>query len=483
MKEITARGLDTASARGASYADIRVIEERMQFVEVKNGLVTSIADTGSLGLGVRAIVDGAWGFCGGAEVSTAEAERCAARAVEIARASRKVGEQPVRLSPLKPAQVTWETPHEIDPFATPLSDKVDLLLATDKIMRGVKGLKLATSSMQFWEEKKTFASTEGSFIQQRILHSGSGLQGTAVSDDDIQVRSYPAAFGGQFESGGYEVVQRLDLPGHAQKTAEEAVALLTAEHCPSGRKTIILDGSQVSLQIHESCGHPSELDRVLRWEANYAGTSFLTTEKRNHLQYGSPVVNIVADATAPRGMGTFAFDDEGVPAQNAPLVKDGLFVGYLSSRETAPVLDQVSNGTMRAESWSHTPLIRMTNINLLPGTWKLEDLIADTEDGIYMLTNRSWSIDDKRYNFQFGTEMGYEIKHGKIGKMLKKCTYTGITPQFWNSCDAVCDESDWEIWGTPNCGKGQPSQTMRTAQGAATTRFRDVEVGVGFRKS
>jgi TldD protein len=483
VKQITARGLDTARTRGASYADIRIVEERMQFVEVKNGLVTSIADTGSLGLGVRALVDGAWGFCGGAEVSASEADRCAAQAVEIARASRKVGEQPVQLSGLQPAQVEWETPHEIDPFTTPLSDKVDLLLSADKLMRGVKGLKLATCSMQFWEEKKTFASTEGSYLQQRILHTGAGLQGTGVSDDDIQVRSYPAAFGGQFESGGYEVVKRLDLPGHAQQTAEEAVALLTAKQCPSGRKTIILDGSQVSLQIHESCGHPSELDRVLRWEANYAGTSFLTPEKVNTLQYGSPVVNIVADATAPRGLGTFAFDDEGVPAQCAPLVKDGLFVGYLSSRETAPALEQTSNGTMRAESWAHTPLIRMTNINLLPGKWKLDDLIADTEDGIYMLTNRSWSIDDKRFNFQFGTEMGYEIKNGKLGAMLKNCTYTGITPQFWNSCDAVCDESDWEIWGTPTCGKGQPSQTMRTAQGAATTRFRDVEVGVGFRKS
>jgi len=483
MKDIAARALDTARSRGASYADARINEERMQFVEVKNGRVTAIADTGSMGLGVRVMVDGAWGFCASAEVNAAEADRCAAVAVEIARASRKVRDTPASLSPLAAATASWETPHEKDPFRTPLSQKVDLLLAADKAMRGVAGLKLATSSMQCWEDKKIFASTEGAYITQRILHTGGGIVATAVSDEDIQVRSYPTSFGGQFESGGYEVVERLDLPGHAQKTAEEAVALLTAKPCPAGESTIILDGSQVSLQLHESCGHPSELDRVLGWEANYAGMSFLTPEKRNALAYGSPAVSIVADATAQRGLGTFGFDDEGVPAQRSDLVKDGRFVGYLTSRETAGSLGLASNGTMRAESWSHIPLIRMTNINLLPGKWKLEDLVADTPDGIYMLTNRSWSIDDKRYNFQFGTEMGYEIKNGKRGAMLKNCTYTGITPRFWNACDAVCDESDWEIWGTPNCGKGQPSQTMRTAQGAATARFQKVQVGVGFKRS
>jgi TldD protein len=482
VRDITDRALDTARVRGASYADVRVNAERMQYVEVKNGRVTSLADTQSSGLGVRVMVDGAWGFCAGAEVSAAEADRCAALAVAIARASARVRRTPIGLSPVAPVQADWETPHRLDPFRVPLSQKVDLLLAADRALAGVRGLKLATSSLQFWEDRKVFASSEGSYITQRILHSGGGLVGTAASDDDIQVRSYPASFGGQFESGGFEVVERLDLPGHAEQAGEEAVALLTAKPCPAGRATVILDGSQTSLQIHESCGHPSELDRVLGWEANYAGTSFLTPEKRGTLRYGSDHVTLVADATAPRGMGTFGYDDEGVPAQCADLVRDGLFVGYLTSRETAPQLGQASNGTMRAESWAHIPIIRMTNINLLPGRWKLADLIADTRDGIYMLTNRSWSIDDKRYNFQFGTELGYEIKNGKLGAMLKNCTYTGITPRFWNSCDAVCDASDWEIWGTPNCGKAQPSQTMRTAQAAASARFRDVQVGVGFKQ-
>jgi TldD protein len=335
--------------------------------------------------------------------------------------------------------------------------------------------------MMFWEDLKRFASTEGARIEQRILHSGAGLSACAVGADDLQVRSYPNSFGGQYESAGYELVRRLDLPGHAAETAAMAAALLTAPVCPAGVTTIILDGSQMSLQLHESCGHPTELDRVLGHEANYAGTSFLTTDHLGTLRYGSDVVSIVTDATTPRGLGTFGFDDEGVPAQRADLVRRGRFDGYLTSRETAPLVGLASNGTMRAESWAHIPLVRMTNVNLEPGTWTLDDLIADTRDGIHMITNRSWSIDDKRYNFQFGTEVGYEIRNGKRGRLLKNCTYTGITPEFWNRCDAVCDAADWEIWGTPNCGKGQPSQTMRTAQGASSARFRDIQVGVGAR--
>jgi TldD protein len=243
--------------------------------------------------------------------------------------------------------------------------------------------------------------------------------------------------------------------------------------------TVILDGSQVSLQIHESCGHPAELDRALGHEANFAGTSFLLPESLGRLAYGSNVVNLVSDSLAPRGLGTFGYDDEGIAARRADLVRAGTFVGYLTSRETAAMLGQTSNGTMRAANAAHLPLIRMTNVNLEPGTWRLDDLIADTDDGILMVTNRSWSIDDRRFNFQFGTEAGYEIRHGKVGRLLKNCTYTGITPAFWGSCDAICDASDWEIWGTPNCGKGQPGQSMRTSQGASSARFRNVQVGVG----
>ena len=481
LDEILDRALNAAQLAGASYADVRIVESRTQFLEVKNRQISALQESGTMGLGVRVLVDGAWGFAASADSSTAEAERCAALATRIARASAKFRIVPIALSPLAPVIARWETPIETDPFQVPLADKIALLVEATGTMQREAQIKVAQGNMQFWEDKKRFASTEGARIEQRIVNSGAGLSAFAVGEDDLQTRSYPNSFGGQYESAGYELVRRLDLPGHAAETASTAAALLSAPVCPAGVTTIILDGTQVSLQLHESCGHPTELDRVLGHEANYAGTSFLTTDHLGKLRYGSDVVSIVTDATTPRGLGTFGFDDEGVPAQRADLVRKGRFSGYLTSRETAPLVGLASNGTMRAESWAHIPLVRMTNVNLEPGTWKLADLIADTKDGIHMITNRSWSIDDKRYNFQFGTEVGYEIKNGKRGRLLKNCTYTGITPEFWNRCDAVCDASDWEIWGTPNCGKGQPSQTMRTAQGASSARFRGVQVGVGAR--
>jgi TldD protein len=484
MKELAARALDTAQSRGARYADARLVEARQQSIAVKNGRVAALSDASSRGLGIRVLVGGAWGFAATGDLTPAAIDAAAARAVAIGQASRRARQSPVVLAPVAAARASYETPHRVDPFAVALSDKVDLLLRAEAALRagGDARLKVGQASMQFWDDRKLFLSTEGADITQRILHSGAGIAATAVGEDDVQVRSYPCSFGGQFEANGYELVERLDLARHAPRVADEALALLTADACPAGRRTIVLDGSQVSLQIHESCGHPSELDRALGSEANFAGTSFLTPDQRGRLQYGSKLVTIVADATCPQGLGTFGFDDEGVPAQCADLVREGRFVGYLTSRETAASLGQDSNGTMRADSWAYLPLIRMTNINLLPGTaGTLDDLVADTDDGILMAVNRSWSIDDRRFNFQFGTEIGWEVKRGKKVRMLKNCTYTGITPQFWNSCDAICDERDWLIWGTPNCGKGQPAQTMRTAQGAAAARFRDVEIGVGRR--
>ncbi len=479
MNDVLDRALNAAQLAGATHAEARTVEARSQLIEVKNQQVSALTESASLGLGVRAIVDGAWGFAASAEVSLHDAEECARLACRVARASAAYRHGPVALAPLVPAVARYQTPLRIDPFEVSLADKIGLLVAATGLMQKEKAVRVAQGNLNFWEERKHFASSEGARIEQRIVNSGAGLTAWALGDDDLQVRSYPNSFGGQYESGGYELVERLDLPGHAADTAATAAALLAAPVCPAGHTTLILDGSQMSLQLHESCGHPTELDRALGHEANYAGTSFLTTDQLGALRYGSKVVNIVADATTPRGLGSFGYDDEGVPARKVDLVREGRFVGYLTSRETAAMLGQVSNGAMRAESWAHIPLIRMTNINLEPGDWKLEDLIADTDEGLLMITNRSWSIDDKRYNFQFGTEVGYEIRKGKRGRLLRNCTYTGITPEFWNQCDAVCDASDWEIWGTPNCGKGQPSQTMRTGQGAASARFRNVQVGVG----
>jgi TldD protein len=311
---------------------------------------------------------------------------------------------------------------------------------------------------------------------------------TAVDSEagEVQKRSYPNSFGRDQRAEGWEAILAMDLPGNAERIGNEAVALLSAKPCPSGVTTVILGPTQMALQIHESCGHPIELDRVFGSEASYAGTSFLTPEKLNALRYGSELVNITADATTPGGLGTFGWDDEGVPAQRVPIVRDGIFCGYLTSRETAQQLREIvgdeapesSGGAMRADGWGRVPLVRMTNVNLEPGDWEFDDLVADTDDGIYMEVNKSWSIDDKRLNFQFGTEIAYEIKGGQLGAMLKNATYTGITPQFWASCDAICNENHWRAWGTANCGKGQPGQTAHTGHGTAAARFRNVRVGI-----
>ena len=271
----------------------------------------------------------------------------------------------------------------------------------------------------------------------------------------------------------------LDLTAHAEEIAQGAVDLLAAPQCPSGQMDLILESSQLGLQIHESCGHPIELDRVFGMEASYAGTSFLTPEKFGTFKYGSPEVNIVADATLAGGLGTFKWDDEGVPGQRTVIMDHGIFKNYLTSRESSAELNQESNGTMRADGWNRVPIIRMTNINLEPGDWTLGEIVRDTKDGILMATNKSWSIDDRRLNFQFGTEAGWLIKDGSVGELVKNPTYTGITPQFWGSLDAVAGKDEWTLWGLPNCGKGEPPQSAHVGHGAAPSRFRKVRVGVG----
>jgi TldD protein len=373
-----------------------------------------------------------------------------------------------------------------------LDDKIALLLKVNSTMASVPQIVSAESNLYCQREHKTFASSEGAFIEQELYETGCGIEATATAEDEVQNRSYPNSVGRHQATQGWEFVEGWDLAGNAGRVAEEAAALLTAKPCPPGVTTVILDGSQVALQIHESCGHAIELDRVLGTEAAFAGTSFLTTDKLGGFRYGSDAVNLTADATIPGGLGTFGFDDEGVPAQHVPVVRNGMFLGYLTSRETAQqvrsmrpdladgsgLVPGLSGGAMRADSWSHLPLIRMTNVSLEPGDWTLEDMIAATDEGIYMETNRSWSIDDKRLNFQFGTELAREIKDGKLGDLIKNATYTGITPRFWGSCDAIVNRDGWVVWGTPNCGKGQPEQVAHTGHGASATRFRNVQVGV-----
>ncbi|HEX8026594.1 MAG TPA: TldD/PmbA family protein, partial [Candidatus Limnocylindrales bacterium] len=430
--------------------------------------------------GLRVLVDGAWGFASSDRLELAEADRVAAMAVRIAKASATALRQPVVLDDRPPAHGRYETPVQEDPFEVPLERKINDLVSADRRAAGVQGIAFTESLYDAQREWKTFAATDGSFTEQVITHVGAGIEANAIEGDEHQRRSYPDA-GGGFRAAGYEFIRELGLGDKAEAYAEEAVALLSAPQCPPGTRTIVLDPSQLYLQVHESCGHPTELDRVFGTEASYAGTSFLTTDKLDEgFRYGSDLVTIVADATAPNGMGTFGWDDEGVAAQSVPLIRNGILSGYLSSRETAPRIGRQSGGAMRADGWNRIPLIRMTNINLLPVPgMSLDEIVADTDDGLYLASNRSWSIDDRRLNFQFATEVAYEIKGGKKGRLLKNPTYTGITYEFWRSCDAVGDERSYVMLGTPNCGKGEPGQTGHVGHAVPGARFRNVQVGVG----
>ena len=485
MFDLTSSALDTAKLRGASYGDVRVMHLRQRDLTTKNGEVGTLAQSESIGLGIRVIANGAWGFASTDRLTREGVAACVAQAVSIAKASALAKRGDVVMAPEQAYVDSWQSPFRKDPFEIPLDTQLDLLLAADAAMRKVKGVTLTETDMQFRKIDSWFASSIGSRIHQRKVITGCGMVATSFQNDEIQKRSYPNSFGGQHALLGYELIESLDLLKHAPRVAEEAVALHSAAQCPQKTGTLILGASQLGLQIHESIGHPIELDRVLGQEANFAGTSFLTLDQLNKLRYGSDIVNVVADARLDHGpgLGTFAYDDEGVPAQCTDIIKDGQFRGYLSNRETAHLIGlKRSSGTMRTESWNRLPIIRMTNVSLLPGSWSSDDLLADTDDGILMETNRSWSIDDRRYQFQFSTEIGWEIKGGKKGRMLKNPSYSGITTEFWNSCDAIGKLEEWTLWGTPNCGKGQPMQTMGTGHGASPSRFRNVRIGTAFAK-
>jgi TldD protein len=477
VKDVFKNVLDSIRKK-VDYADLRMVSTRSEHIRTKNSMVDAISDSTSRGFGIRVIVDGCWGFSSSSLMTKDEALKVAGEAIEIARATKLLKKMDVVMADEKPAVDRYRTKIVKDPFAVSLDDKIALLLEADRLMRKNPAIKVAEGSMSFWQTDKFFLSTEGADIDQTIVESGAGLTATAVGNGDVQRRSFPASWG-DTATGGYEFVEGLKLVENAENAAEEAAGLLTAPECPSGEMDLIIMGSQLALQVHESCGHPTELDRVFGTEASFAGTSFLTVEKMGNFKYGSKEVSIYQDATAAGGLGSFGYDDEGVPAQRTPVVKEGLFVGYLTSRETASRLNARSNACMRADGWNRIPLIRMTNINLEPGQWDLDELVKDTKDGIMVDSNKSWSIDDKRLNFQFGTEMGWRIKNGKIEGLVKNAVYTGITPEFWGSCDAVCGRKFWHIWGVPSCGKGEPMQVAHVAHGAAPARFRKVKVGVG----
>jgi TldD protein len=474
------RAVDTAAARGAAYADVRFENVRSERIEVRNGVVATLSDSTSRGCGIRALVDGAWGFAASADLSDSSIDAAAGRAVAIARASASIARRRFGEAPVRAYTDRFETPMRRDPAEVGLADRVALLLEAEKRLHATPRIAVGRAWIDLWRTDKFFFSSIGSKIEQRIRQSGGGVEAMAVGEGDVQTRTYPGDIG-LYKSGGWEILDEAALLENAERIGIEADALLEAPQCPSGTLDIILGGSQVSLQIHESCGHPAELDRVMGWEANFSGTSFLEVDQLDKLRYGSNRVTIVVDNTMPYGMATCGYDDEGTKSVRSDIVRNGMLVGYEMSNDTARTIGRASNACVRAQSWEFVPMIRMCNLNLLPGNVPFEHLFDDVRDGIYMESNRSWSIDDRRLNFQFGCEIGWEIKNGKRKRMLKNPTYGGITPVFWNSCDAIADEASWNAWGTPNCGKGEPMQTGRTTQAASPARFRGVSVGVGYR--
>jgi TldD protein len=400
------------------------------------------------------------------------------QALDLAEAQPAAADPPLASEP--PARGRHESRCERDPFAVAPEDTIDVLFAADEAMRSDPRVAVAAAHYLAFRDEQVFASTEGALYEQRTTDCGGGIAATAVGDGETQVRSHPASFRGDVVRSGYESFAALDLAGHAPRVGEEAVALLDAPACPSERTTLVLDGQQLALQLHESVGHATELDRVLGYEASYAGTSFLSPADLGARRYGSALMHVSADATAPGGLGTFGWDDEGVAARSVDLVSDGVLRGFLSSRESAAAIGlERSGGCMRASGFDRQPVVRMTNVNLASGeAGSLDDLLAATERGVLMETNRSWSIDSRRLHFQFATEVAWEIKGGERKRMLRNPSYAGVTPEFWAGLDAVCSAPAWRMWGVINCGKGEPGQAMRVSHGTAPARFRDVQVGV-----
>lgn len=477
-KKLASISLDLAKVLGASYSDFRLVENFSQDISVKNGIVKSLDESSSSGFAVRVIKKGAFGFAASSRIKEEEVKRITALAVSIAEASAQLKKRDVELSPVDIIEDTYETPILIDPFEIPVDQKIETLMKWDSLLRKNPKISIANSHMHFEKEFRFFASSEGTKIHQIITKSGGGIDVTAFGEDRKRgTRSFPSSQGGQYETRGYELIETLRVEDEAERTVDEAIALLSAEPCPEGIFDIILDGPMVSLQIHESIGHALELDRVLGYEASFSGASYATLNKLGKLKIGSEIVNIVADGTFPRGLATCGYDDEGVKTHRVDLIKNGILVGYLSSRETAYLIRRSSSGSMFAQGWANIPLIRITNVNLLPGDKTLEEMISEIDYGFLLSGNTSWSIDENREFFQMGAEIAWEIKGGKLGRIYSSPIYKGDTVSFWNSCDAIANSKYWRIWGTPNCGKGEPGQVIGTAQGASPARFRRIKMG------
>lgn len=469
--------LEAARSAGATYADIRIARYRTQSVATREQRVTNLSDSESYGFGIRVIANGTWGFAASRSVTRSEIVRIAKAAVAIARANSKLQREPIQLAPVKSIITTWSTPIRRNPFDVSLQEKIALLLRINEEALKVKGVTFCTSSMASVNEHKFFASTDGSYIEQDLHRCNPSFTVTSVNREkgSFETRnSYSEPQG-----AGYEYVEEYPWLDDVRQAGEDAVAKHSAKSVDPGPRDLILHPSNLWLTIHESVGHPTELDRALGMEANYAGTSFLTPDKRGWFKFASQIVSFVADKTQKNGLATCGFDDDGVPTKQWYLIKDGIFVDYQTTREQAHLLGlKESHGCSYAQSWADVPFQRMPNVSLEPGEkpLTLNQLIADTEDAILIKGRGSYSIDHQRYNFQFGGQTYYEIKNGKITGMLRDVAYQARTPDFWNACDAICSQDEYYLGGSFNDGKGEPGQSNAVSHGCCPARFRKINI-------
>jgi TldD protein len=474
MESFALDALDEVVRCGAGYADVRARRERTEHVRTRDGALHSSGEERNSGFGIRVLVDGAWGFAAHEGLDRSTIGRVAAAAVEAARAAAAVSRWHVELALAPSAVDMYVTPLARNPFEVDLDEKSDLALRADEAIRHGASVKVSSAELLSFHTDTQFVSSEGARIRQEIVECGGSVHALAAGDGKPARRTFS-----NYAQAGWEYVDSLDLMRHAERVGQEASDLLVAPFVDPGPTDVVLGSEQLALMVHETCGHPTELDRVLGFEDAFAGGSFLHPVDLGVLRYGSRHVNLSADSTLPGGLGTFGYDDDGVPAQRFMLVEDGIFSGYLSSRDTAPMIGwERSTGCSRANSWDRTPIVRMVNVSLEPGDIPLDDLIGDIDSGLYLDTPSSWSLDDKRLNFHFGMEYAREIKNGALGALRRGATLQNITPEFWGRCDGIAGPEHWILWGILSCAKGEPLQGLHVGHGAAPARFRNLPIGL-----
>jgi len=486
--ELANEALNVARGAGASYADARVGRYRRQTIQTRERQVSSVADDESYGIGIRTLVDGCWGFAATSTLTRAGVQKAAQDAVALSRAARSVLRRRVELAPAPPVKGTWMTPVRRDPIDVPLEEKIALLLEANAVALRVKNVRFVSSGFQLLREVKTLLTSEGTNVTQTFIRVGPYFSATATAPGDFQTYEHETAPRGQ----GWEYVESLDIPGNAERWASLAAEKLSAKTVEPGQYDLILDPTNLWLTIHESIGHPTELDRAVGLEANYAGTSFAAPPEKTigKLRYGPEFMNVQADRTQEGSLSRVAWDDEGVPADQWLIIEKGIFKDYQTTREQAKWIEHLtgvgrSHGCSFAESWNAVQFQRMPNISLLPGERDitLDDIIAATDRGIVIKNRGSWSIDNQRYNFQFSGQAYYEVQKGKIAGIRRDVAYQSNTPVFWNALDMIGGRSSYWLGGSFNDGKGEPSQVSSVSHGCPPCRFRNVTILNTGRKS